>query len=157
MIDLPTPYRPATKADAPALARFARIGLMAGKDFDPSILGKHAFAEVPKLSFDRMKLHFLDSDDMKRVNGWNYTVKAGIYFEKSARNVSVYSVYNTAGTYYLGSDLGNPVPAGTSNSLPTPPRVRPLPRLRASWRCRGCTLCSTSRLMEMTVCRSSVV
>lgn len=71
---------PPAEADAPALARFARIGLMAGKDFDPSILGDRGAAEVPKLSFDRMKLHFLDSDgDMTRVNGWNYTVKAGVY------------------------------------------------------------------------------
>ncbi|MFO1130891.1 MAG: DUF1254 domain-containing protein [Hyphomicrobiales bacterium] len=70
---------PPAEADAPALARFAKIGLMAGKDFDASILGKHVFAETPKLSFDRMKLHFLDSDDMKRINGWNYTVKAGTY------------------------------------------------------------------------------
>jgi hypothetical protein len=70
---------PPAEADAPALARFAKIGLMSGKDFDASILGKHVFAETPKLSFDRMKLHFLDSDDMKRINGWNYTVKAGLY------------------------------------------------------------------------------
>ena len=70
---------PPAAADAPALARFARIGLMAGKDFDPSILGKHASREVPKLSLDRMKLHFLDSDDISRVNGWSYTVKAGVY------------------------------------------------------------------------------
>jgi len=70
---------PPAVADAPALARFAHIGLMAGKDFDPSILDGPISAEVAKVSFDRMKLHFLDSDDMKRVNGWNYTVKAGSY------------------------------------------------------------------------------
>ena len=29
-----------------------------------------------------------------------------------ARNVSVYSVYNTAGTYYFGSDRANPLDAG---------------------------------------------
>ena len=48
-----------------------------------------------------------------------HTVKGGIYLEKSARNVSVYSVYNTAGTYYFGSDLGNPVDTGNpfSNAL----------------------------------------
>lgn len=71
---------PPAEADAPALARFAKIGLTAGKDFDPAILGDHGATEVPKLSFDRMKLHFLDSDgDMTRINGWNYTVKAGVY------------------------------------------------------------------------------
>ena len=43
----------------------------------------------------------------------------GFYFEHDARNVSVYSVYNTAGTYYFGSDLGNPVDTGNpfSNAL----------------------------------------
>ncbi|MCA3559431.1 MAG: DUF1254 domain-containing protein [Aestuariivirga sp.] len=70
---------PPAGADAPALARFARIGLMAGKDFDPSPLGHRGAKEVPKLSFDRMKLHFIDSGDMSRVNGWNYTLKAGVY------------------------------------------------------------------------------
>ena len=71
---------PPAEADAPALARFARIGLKAGKDFDPTVLGNHGGREVPKLSFDRIKLHFLDSNgDMSRVNGWNYTVKAGLY------------------------------------------------------------------------------
>ena len=33
-----------------------------------------------------------------------HTVKAGFYYERMARNVSVYSVYNAAGTYYFGSD-----------------------------------------------------
>jgi hypothetical protein len=38
-----------------------------------------------------------------------HTPKAGIYIEKMARNVSVYSVYNAAGTYYFGSDRANPL------------------------------------------------
>ena len=33
-----------------------------------------------------------------------HTIKAGIYIERMARNVSVYSTYNTAGSYYFGSD-----------------------------------------------------
>ena len=71
---------PPAEADVPALARFARIGLKAGKDFDASVMGDHGAKEVPKLSFDRIKLHFLDSNgDMSRVNGWNYTTKAGLY------------------------------------------------------------------------------
>jgi hypothetical protein len=49
----------------------------------------------------------------------SHSIKAGFYFEHDARNVSVYSVYNTAGTYYFGSDLGNPVDTGDpfSNAL----------------------------------------
>ncbi|MCU1327952.1 MAG: Cna domain protein [Bryobacterales bacterium] len=51
------------------------------------------------------------TDNLTWIKG-AHTLKAGIYIEKSARNVSVYSVYNTAGTYYFGSDLGNPVDTG---------------------------------------------
>ena len=41
-----------------------------------------------------------------------HTFKAGIYYERMARNVSVYSVYNAAGTYYFGSDRSNPLDTG---------------------------------------------
>jgi hypothetical protein len=71
---------PPASADAPALARFERIGLVAGKDFDPSILTGEIDTRLPKASYHRIMLHFLDSEgDMKRVNGWNYTVNAGTY------------------------------------------------------------------------------
>ena len=48
------------------------------------------------------------TDNVTYIRG-AHTLKAGFYYETSARNVSVYSTYNTAGTYYFGSDLGNPV------------------------------------------------
>jgi hypothetical protein len=51
------------------------------------------------------------TDNVTWIKG-AHTVKLGYYFEHDARNVSVYSVYNTAGTYYFGSDLGNPVDTG---------------------------------------------
>jgi Carboxypeptidase regulatory-like domain len=41
-----------------------------------------------------------------------HTFKAGLYIERMSRNVSVYSVYNAAGTYYFGSDRANPLDAG---------------------------------------------
>jgi hypothetical protein len=49
----------------------------------------------------------------------SHTMKAGFYFETSSRNVSSYTTYNTAGTYYFGSDLGSPVDTGNpfSNAL----------------------------------------
>jgi hypothetical protein len=58
------------------------------------------------------------TDNVTWIKG-SHSVKAGYYFEHDARNVSVYSVYNTAGTYYFGSDLGNPVDTGNpfSNAL----------------------------------------
>src|SRR5450759_860641 len=42
-------------------------------------------------------------DKVTWVTG-THMLKAGFYLEKMARNVSVYSVYNAAGTYYFGSD-----------------------------------------------------
>jgi hypothetical protein len=58
------------------------------------------------------------TDNVTWIKG-SHSLKAGFYFEHDARNVSVYSVYNTAGTYYFGSDLGNPVDTGNpfSNAL----------------------------------------
>jgi hypothetical protein len=58
------------------------------------------------------------SDNITWIKG-SHSIKGGFYFEHDARNVSVYSVYNTAGTYYFGSDLGNPVDTGDpfSNAL----------------------------------------
>src|SRR5205085_11449426 len=58
------------------------------------------------------------SDNITWIKG-QHSVKAGFYFEHDARNVSVYSTFNTAGTYYFGSDLGNPVDTGNpfSNAL----------------------------------------
>ncbi|MBS1857367.1 MAG: hypothetical protein JST11_18510, partial [Acidobacteria bacterium] len=46
-------------------------------------------------------------DKVTWVTG-SHTFKAGIYYERMARNVSVYSVYNAAGTYYFGTDRANP-------------------------------------------------
>ncbi|HEX4228259.1 MAG TPA: carboxypeptidase regulatory-like domain-containing protein [Bryobacteraceae bacterium] len=58
------------------------------------------------------------TDNITWVKG-SHIIKLGYYFEHDARNVSVYSVYNTAGTYYFGSDLGNPLDTGDpfSNAL----------------------------------------
>ena len=58
------------------------------------------------------------TDNVTYIKG-AHTMKAGFYYETSARNVSVYSTYNTAGTYYFGSDLGNPADTGNpfSNAL----------------------------------------
>src|SRR5215469_4940229 len=51
------------------------------------------------------------TDNITWIKG-SHNIKFGFYFEHDARNVSVYSTYNTAGTYYFGSDLGNPVDTG---------------------------------------------
>jgi len=68
---------------------------------------------------------FQGTDDLKSfINNvsWakgDHNIKFGFYYERMARNVSVYSTYNTAGTYRFGSDLGNPLDTGwpLSNAL----------------------------------------
>ncbi len=51
------------------------------------------------------------SDNVTWVKG-SHQLKAGFNWERGTRHVSVYSVYNTQGTYYFGSDLGNPLDTG---------------------------------------------
>ena len=83
-----------------------------------------AFPNLPCFGFDsRWPFDGTDNlatftDNITWIKG-SHSIKAGFYFEHEARNVSVYSVYNTAGTYYFGSDLGNPVDTGDpfSNAL----------------------------------------
>lgn len=71
---------PPAAADAPALARFARIGLVARQEFDPSRLRNADFAKrVPQIAFDRILLQFKVNKEVKDINGWGYTTKTGIY------------------------------------------------------------------------------
>ena len=63
---------PPTAADAPLVARMARIGLVPGQDYDPSKLGafdREAIKAVPKLGLLKMvKL----LKEQKTANGWLY-------------------------------------------------------------------------------------
>lgn len=71
---------PPAVADAPALERFAKIGLVAGEDFNAKLLDPRWTGRVPTVSYDRIKLHFLSQDgDFTRQNGWTYTTKTGVY------------------------------------------------------------------------------
>lgn len=70
---------PPAPADAPALERFAAIGLAPGR-FDAAKLDKRADRRVPSVGYDKIMLHFVDSEgDMTRENGWSFTTKAGTY------------------------------------------------------------------------------
>jgi hypothetical protein len=69
---------PPAPADAPALARFANIGLVPGKSFDAKAIDARWDRRLPELSYARIKLHF-KSDDLINKNGWAYTTKAGLY------------------------------------------------------------------------------
>ena len=82
---------PPTPQDAPIVARMARIGLVAGKDFDPSkldFLDRELLKTVPKLALVEMGLHL---KRQKTTNGW-------LYFTKGVGNF---------GTDYLTRGMAN--------------------------------------------------
>jgi hypothetical protein len=70
---------PPAEADVPELAKFAKIGLVAGKDFDASKLQADFVKRIPQVSFDRIALQIKVNKDIKDVNGWAYTTKTGLY------------------------------------------------------------------------------
>ncbi|WP_198372468.1 DUF1254 domain-containing protein [Roseomonas rosulenta] len=70
---------PPAPADAPALARFARIGLVPGQDFDASKLRADFASRIPAVSFDRIMVQFRVNPAVKDINGWGFTTRTGIY------------------------------------------------------------------------------
>jgi hypothetical protein len=70
---------PPANADAAALARFAKIGLVPGKDFDASKLNADFAKRIPEIAFDRIMLQFKINKDVQHTNGWNFTTKTGLY------------------------------------------------------------------------------
>ena len=72
---------PPAAADAPVLARMARIGLVAGQGFRRQQARRPTSPSAfRKIAFDRIMLQFKFSDgDVKDINGWGFTTKTGIY------------------------------------------------------------------------------
>jgi len=70
---------PPAPEDAPALARFARIGLVAGQDFDTSKLNAIFAKRIPEIGFDRILLQYKINKEVKDINGWGFTTKTGLY------------------------------------------------------------------------------
>jgi hypothetical protein len=70
---------PPAAADKPALARFARIGLVPGKDFDAGKLDADFAKRIPQIGFDRIMLQFKINPAVKDIHGWNFTLKTGLY------------------------------------------------------------------------------
>ena len=70
---------PPPAVDAPQLAKFARIGIVPGQDFDASKLKADFLKRIPEVSFDRIMLQFKVNKDVKDINGWAFTTKTGIY------------------------------------------------------------------------------
>ena len=70
---------PPAAADAPEVARFAKIGLVPGKDFDASKLNADFVKRIPEVAFDRIMLQFKVNKEVKEINGFGFTTKTGIY------------------------------------------------------------------------------
>lgn len=69
---------PPADADAPALERFATIGIIPGQPFDKTKFDPAFEKRVPEIGFARLMLHF-KSSDVENVNGWGFTTKTGVY------------------------------------------------------------------------------
>ena len=71
---------PPAAADAPIVAKMAKLGIAPGKSFeldklDPAV--QQALKDVPKQGFEKIMAHFKDAG--KQINGWTFTTKAGVY------------------------------------------------------------------------------
>jgi hypothetical protein len=69
---------PPSAADAPALAKFARIGLVPGQDFDASKLRADFAKRIPEIANDRIMIQFKINKDVHDIDGWGFTTKTGI-------------------------------------------------------------------------------
>jgi hypothetical protein len=70
---------PPAPADAAEVEKFARIGLVPGKDFDASKLAADFAKRIPQVAFDRIMLQFKVNKAVKNVNGWMFDTETGIY------------------------------------------------------------------------------
>jgi hypothetical protein len=70
---------PPAAADAAELAKFAKIGLVPGQDFDASKLDAAFAKRIPQVGFDRIMLQYKVNKSVRRVNGWAFDTVTGIY------------------------------------------------------------------------------
>jgi hypothetical protein len=70
---------PPAPEDAAILPKLAQVGVVPGKDFDDEAADAAVLNRVPKLTFQRIMLHFVTGSEMTSVNGWRYTTHAGRY------------------------------------------------------------------------------
>jgi hypothetical protein len=71
---------PPAEADAPMVAKMAKIGLAPGRDFDAAKLDPaiaKAIASAPKPAVEKIMGHFKDAGTLE--NGWTFTTQAGVY------------------------------------------------------------------------------
>ncbi|WP_342736663.1 DUF1254 domain-containing protein [Bradyrhizobium sp. B117] len=70
---------PPGAADAPELAKFAKIGLVPGKDFDASKLDADFAKRIPQVGFDRIMIQFKVNKAIRNTNGWAFDTETGVY------------------------------------------------------------------------------
>jgi hypothetical protein len=70
---------PPSAADRAALAKFARIGLVPGQDFDARKLRADFARRIPEIANDRIMIQFKINKDVHDIDGWGFTTKTGIY------------------------------------------------------------------------------
>jgi len=70
---------PPAAADAPAVAKFAKIGLVPGQDFDASKFDANFVKRIPQASVDRIMLQIKINKAIKNVNGWIFDTETGVY------------------------------------------------------------------------------
>jgi hypothetical protein len=70
---------PPAAADAPTLAKFARIGLVPGQDFDAKKLRADFAKRIPEIATDRIMIQFKINKEVHDIDGWGFTTKTGIY------------------------------------------------------------------------------
>ena len=70
---------PPAAADAAEVARFAKIGLVPGKDFDAGKFDAAFAKRVPQVAFDRIMLQFKVNKAIRNINGWAFDAEAGVY------------------------------------------------------------------------------
>jgi len=70
---------PPSAADAPALEKFARIGLVPGQSFDASKLKADFVKRIPQIGFARIMLQFKVGTKVKHLNGWLFDTETGRY------------------------------------------------------------------------------
>lgn len=71
---------PQAAADAPIIAKMARLGIKPGAPFDFTQLDpavQAALKDVPKVAFEKIMAHFKTAGE--HINGWLFTTKTGLY------------------------------------------------------------------------------
>ncbi|QOZ50301.1 hypothetical protein XH90_02200 [Bradyrhizobium sp. CCBAU 53338] len=70
---------PPAAADAAEVAKFAKIGLVPGKDFDAGKLDAVFAKRIPQVAFDRIMVQFKINKAIRNTNGWAFDSQTGVY------------------------------------------------------------------------------